>query len=90
MNKKRATIFGLLRHWFKRLALRLHLPIGEYCKRCGWRVRQTWHAEDQLWVDITGRLEGGVCVDCFTKLAWKCGKMIYWRASLRPFAKDDP
>jgi len=67
----------------------LGYPVCEYCERCGKRVKLIWQADDKLWGRVTGYYGGNgiFCIHCFNKRA--ISDMIYWRASLRPFTKEE-
>lgn len=55
--------------------------IIEFCHTCGREQPVIWHADDPLWIEVTGRTDGGgiLCVECFDELAMSKGIVICWK-----------
>ncbi len=59
--------------------------IGEACQECG-RTYLLWHADDDLYGDVTGRwpypdgeaASGLFCLDCFDRMAERRGIGLRW------------
>ena len=64
-------MMGRLRYLVKRLLCRLGIPFEEPCQCCGWSVGVTWHAPNELWLNVVGSLDGTtLCPRCFAERAF--------------------
>lgn len=72
-----------LRLLVKWLSGKLHLNgvvnMIEYCDDCGRKQPLVWHAQDEVWLEVTGDVGGVLCPECFDKRAHDLGIMLYWR-----------
>ena len=63
---------------------------GEKCQVCGKHYSYVWHAPDELWEQITGQKESGLCcMECFDDLATAMGIMLYWGCAVGGYPKGD-
>jgi hypothetical protein len=64
--------------------------IIEFCKRCGVRQPLVWHADDALWLRVTGSVGGVLCPKCFSRRAHEQGILIEWTPTAwRPREHED-
>jgi len=53
--------------------------VGEYCEKCGVTQSLAWQCEDdELWKEINGTKNGVLCPECFSEIARKKNKLIFW------------
>ena len=53
--------------------------IIEYCEDCGIKQALVWHADDKLWLAVTGKVNGVFCPECFDRRAWDKGIDLSWK-----------
>ena len=53
---------------------------GETCGKCGNRYDVVWLATDDLWRQVTGKVDGSglLCPNCFHEMAWERGITLCW------------
>ncbi len=73
-------MIGRLRVFVKDLLCRF-VCIIESCDDCGIKQPLVWHAEDALWMKVTGITDGGgcFCPSCFDRRAEAFKIYLRWR-----------
>ena len=65
----------------------------EKCMKCGSMVEQVWHADDDVWNNLSGYPDGDglLCIRCFDRRAQEQGVYLYWacQPDLFPAAEKD-